>query len=138
MTSNASFAKLPWPGEYKFVQVTTKGLWNSCFRLFDGIFPRDTEKNKKHTWISVFIKDARNCLVARFFQKLISSFAGLTEFFLAILQQFKEIFPFPFQNAFLRMLMKCPTISRFVFVWKKSKLWNLCFRNTATIKKKLN
>ena len=117
MTSNASFAKLPWPGEYKFVQVTTKGLWNSCFRLFDGIFPRDTAKNKQ-TWISVFVKNARNCLVARFFQKLISGFAGLTESFLAILQQFKEIFPFPFQNAFLRMLMKCSTISR-LFVWKK-------------------
>ena len=78
-------------------------------------------QQNKQTLISVFVKNARYCLVARFFQKLISGFAGLTEFFLAILQQFKEIFPFPFQDAFLRMLMKCPKISRFVFVWKQAR-----------------
>ena len=43
-SSDASFARRPWRVEYKFDPVTTRARENLCFRLFVGIFPRDTAK----------------------------------------------------------------------------------------------
>ena len=151
MTSNASFAKLPWPGEYKFVQVTTKGLWNWCFRLFDEIFPRDTAKKNIKTWISVFVKNARNSLVARFFFKneLVVSLVW-RNFSSRYCNISKKYFCFRFKTNVYEFLWSARRFHD--FLWKKiyvnsgKKLWNLCFRcfarifpcDTATIKKKLN
>ena len=123
MTSNASFAKLPWPGEYKFVQVTTKGLWNWCFRLFDEIFPRDTAKKNIKTWISVFVKNARNSLVARFFFKneLVVSLVW-RNFSSRYCNNSKKYFCFRFKTNVYECLWSTRRFHD--FLWKKvCKLW---------------